>query len=219
MLIGKPQIIIRVNNLKTTRENLLETLKHRYKILCKNTENSPIGLKILEKENQLSQLFKTPEFLHGEFDLQNEAAQLALLKIKPKKGERFLDFQCKLADKSLSLASMHEGLDFVLFEEKGRLLENCQNRFQKMRVSSCKFIDNFDQLKQFEKKFDWVLLDVPSSETGLLKERPESKLRFSPESFEALLRLQRRLLEESIRFLKPKTGKLVYFTNSLLKEV
>ena len=219
MLYGKPQTFIRANHNKINREELMMNLNKRHRILSKKTVYSPIGLKILEKEGILSNLYRTPAFFDGLFETQNEASQLSLLKIKPKKGDRILDYRCKLGDKSLTLSSITQGLEIVLFDEKESLLETCNTRFQRAGVSGYKIIDNYDKILDFERKFDWVLLEVPSSETGLFRERPENKLKFTRDGFEALIRLQRRLLEESVRFLKPGSGKLAYFTNSLLKDV
>ena len=105
-----------------------------------------------------------------------------------------------------------------MFEEKGNFIDACRKNFDMAQISY-KLIDDLEKLEKNERKFDWVLLDVPCSETGLMRERPEVKLKFSFDALEGLKGLQRKLIEESLKFLKPNTGKLVYFTNSILEEV
>lgn len=67
-------------------------------------------------------------------------------------------------------------------------------------------------------KCDTVLLDVPCTGTGTLRRNPENKYKFSLERYRELLEVQRELLEESLMFIKPKVGRIVYTTCSLLYE-
>lgn len=218
MLHGKTQLSLRINPQKVLRENLIESLNKKYRIISRKCLYSPLGLRVLEKESSHSNLFKIQEFINGEFVSQNEAYQLTLLKIKPQPNDRILDFRCKLGEKALTLASLFKGIEIVLFEEKGNFIDACRKNFELAQISY-KLIDDIEILEKNEKKFDWVLLDVPCSETGLMRERPEVKLKFSLEALEGLEGLQRKLIEESLKFLKPNVGKFVYFTNSILEEV
>ena len=67
------------------------------------------------------------------------------------------------------------------------------------------------------KLFDRVLLDVPCTNTGVLRRRPDARWRFSLERMADLVDIQRALLENTVRLLKPG-GVLVYSTCSLEPE-
>jgi len=68
-----------------------------------------------------------------------------------------------------------------------------------------------------EESFDYILADVPCSNTGVLARRPEARWRIHPEDFESLTTLQRDLLSSAVRKLAPG-GKLVYATCSIEPE-
>lgn len=59
--------------------------------------------------------------------------------------------------------------------------------------------------------FDRVLVDAPCSDLGALNSRPDARWRKSPESIERLAELQRRILTNAVRHLRPG-GTLVYST-------
>lgn len=190
----------------------MQTLQRNYKIICKKTDFSPFGLQILEKD--YVNLYKTKEYLMGLFEPQPEACQLSVLKPKPHENDKVLDYRCNLAEKSIAFGNINRGISIYLYDERENLFEVCQRSFQRNDLSF-KPIDN----NNGEGSFDWVLIELPSTEIGLLREKPELKLKFSQESFADVLGKQKKYLEESVRFLKPKSGKLVVFSNSIIKEV
>ncbi len=65
--------------------------------------------------------------------------------------------------------------------------------------------------------FDGVLIDVPCSNTGVLRHRVDAKWRLRERDIEKLTRLQTHLLGAAARFVRPG-GKLVYSTCSLEAE-
>jgi 16S rRNA (cytosine967-C5)-methyltransferase len=65
--------------------------------------------------------------------------------------------------------------------------------------------------------FDYTLVDVPCSNTGVLGRRPEVRWRLRPEELPHLVRLQRRLLELAEARLRDG-GVLVYSTCSIEPE-
>ncbi|MBN1420371.1 MAG: hypothetical protein JXP34_16455 [Planctomycetes bacterium] len=65
--------------------------------------------------------------------------------------------------------------------------------------------------------FEWILVDAPCSNTGVLARRPEARWRLSPGDLPALAGLQRKLIAAAIRHLSPG-GTLVYATCSIEPE-
>lgn len=72
---------------------------------------------------------------------------------------------------------------------------------------------------QFLHKADLVVLDVPCSNTGVLARRHEAKYRFSNESLESLVNLQRQIIADAIPLLQDGStgvrGRILYATCSM----
>jgi 16S rRNA (cytosine967-C5)-methyltransferase len=68
-----------------------------------------------------------------------------------------------------------------------------------------------------EDRFDKILLDVPCTNTGVLRRRPDARWRFSEERLTDLAGLQRRMLDAASAFVVPG-GRLAYSTCSLEPE-
>ena len=62
------------------------------------------------------------------------------------------------------------------------------------------------------------MLDVPCSGTGVLRRNPDIRWKFTTERVQELSIIQSLILEESLQFVKPKTGKIVYSTCSVLPQ-
>ena len=65
--------------------------------------------------------------------------------------------------------------------------------------------------------YDRILLDVPCSNTGVLRRRPDARWRFSDHRLQTLVHAQRTLLARGLELLVPG-GILVYSTCSLEPE-
>jgi 16S rRNA (cytosine967-C5)-methyltransferase len=68
--------------------------------------------------------------------------------------------------------------------------------------------------RRFPQGFDRILLDVPCSNTGVLRRRVDARWRLTPEFFPAISATQRALLQRMLALLKPG-GRLVYSTCSI----
>lgn len=71
--------------------------------------------------------------------------------------------------------------------------------------------------KKWDKHFDAILLDVPCSNTGVLRKRVDARWRMTEQSISEVTALQKLILENAISCLKPG-GRLVYSTCSIDKE-
>ncbi len=65
-----------------------------------------------------------------------------------------------------------------------------------------------------ESSVDAILLDVPCSNTGVIRRRPDVRRNFSEANLRRLLDVQRRILEASARLVRPN-GRIVYSTCSI----
>jgi 16S rRNA (cytosine967-C5)-methyltransferase len=78
-----PPQTLRVNTLKTTREALLVTLRQQG-LKVRPSERSPVGI-VTDGE---ADIFRTPAFFDGTFEMQDEGSQLVALHAAARPGER-----------------------------------------------------------------------------------------------------------------------------------
>jgi 16S rRNA (cytosine967-C5)-methyltransferase len=62
------------------------------------------------------------------------------------------------------------------------------------------------------------MLDVPCTGSGVMRRNPDLRWKFNLDWMREVTRVQELILAESVSFLKPKTGKIVYSTCSVLPE-
>jgi 16S rRNA (cytosine967-C5)-methyltransferase len=74
-----------------------------------------------------------------------------------------------------------------------------------------------DEIKRKHGLFDRILLDVPCSNTGVLRRRADARWRWSERRLMRLLRQQRKILTNTVELLA-KDGILVYSTCSIEPE-
>ena len=70
--------------------------------------------------------------------------------------------------------------------------------------------------ESLKESFDFVLADVPCSGLGVTSSKPELKLTADPAEFEKLIRIQKKILTNAFRYVKPG-GRLEYSTCTLNK--
>jgi 16S rRNA (cytosine967-C5)-methyltransferase len=171
-------------------------------------EKLPRGRRVTEMEG----------YAEGAFMVQDPATMLAvdLLDVKP--GHRVLDACAAPGGKTVAIADRLEGKGSVLaldrHDDRIALLEENVGRarcdfvrVQKGDASGCEWSERFDR----------ILLDVPCSNTGVIRRRPDIRWRFSERRLARLARTQAELLDHVARALAPG-GRLVYSTCSLEPE-
>ncbi len=70
--------------------------------------------------------------------------------------------------------------------------------------------------ENYIKKFDKILIDVPCLGIGVIKRKPDIKWQRKKEDIEEITKIQLKILQNSLKYLKPE-GELVYSTCSILK--
>lgn len=196
---------LRVNTLKTSRDNLLNALQAEgYD--AQPTPFSPLGVRLPEGEAKLG---RGGLFLSGAFEFQDEAAQIAALLCGVKPGMRVLDLAAGAGGKSLALvASMHNKGKIVATDVRAAALHELERRAERAGAT---IIDTHPP----DGVFDVVLLDAPCTGTGTWRRQPELRWRLTPERIEELKATQDALLKQAAKYVKPG-GRLVYATCSIL---
>ena len=210
----RPNISIRVNKLKTTKERLIEKLK------AKNidvTEKSELDdFIILNKAKDIENM---EEFKQGLFTVQDEAAGLTALILNPKENEEVLDACSSPGGKTTYMAEIMknkgkiEALD--IHEHRTKLVEDAANRLG-INIIKVHLQDATKFNKEYEEKFDKILLDVPCLGIGVLKRKPDIKWQRKVEDIKKITKIQTEILNTCSSYLK-KGGELVYSTCSIFK--
>lgn len=207
------EVVLRVNTLKTTRERLKNQLAEEG-IRTYQVKGYPDALILEERQN----IFKTPAFKAGFFEVQDASSQLVAAGVAAEPGMRVIDACAGAGGKTLHLAA--------LMENKGKIismdLEEWKLQQTKLRarrngidIIERRVIDGSKTIKRLKESADRLLLDVPCSGLGVLRRNPDTKWKISPESIEKVQKIQQEILQSYPSMLK-KGGQLVYATCSIL---
>ncbi len=210
----KPNLIVRVNTLKTTTEDFLKTLEEQNIEYKKTTQQNFIILKNIKNLENL-ELFK-----QGYFTVQDLSAGLAGSTLNPKPGEKVLDCCSAPGGKTTYLAEIMENKGYIeawdVHEHRVNLVEQTSKRLG-INIINTKVKDATIFDKKYVEKFDKILLDVPCLGIGVIKRKPDIKWQRKPDDIEEITKLQLKILTTCSNYLK-KGGELVYSTCSILKE-
>lgn len=216
MLVQAP-LDLRVNSLKTTREQALKELKGKG-IKVEATPYSPLGLRCRNRPS-LGSLALLQE---GGVEIQDEGSQLIAMLVDAKPGERVVDFCAGAGGKTLTLAaSMKNKGRIVACDVMERRLKQSQKRFRKAdahNIDTKPLTSERDPwVKRQKGKFDRVLVDAPCSGVGTWRRSPNSRWDGLGPDVETLTQMQKSILESAARLVK-KGGRLVYATCSMLPQ-
>lgn len=212
--ILRPKVSIRVNRLKTSKEELKAILE---KEGFKSEEGILEDFLILDKVNNIENL---EPFKNGLFTVQDEVAGLSALVLEPKEQEILLDACSSPGGKTTYLAEMMENkgeiFAFDVYEHRTKLVEENSKRLG-INIIKTKVNDASCYNEDYKNKFDKILLDVPCLGIGVLKRKPDIKWQKKKEDIEKISKLQFEILDICSKYLKPG-GEIVYSTCSVLKK-
>jgi 16S rRNA (cytosine967-C5)-methyltransferase len=173
---------------------------------------SPHGIQI-EGRHHIPGL---PGFREGHFAVQDEASQMASLLLNPQPGERILDCCAAPGGKATHLAQLMgnqgELLAMDISSSKLPLIQESAARLG-ISIIRTRAADLLQSGAFPADAFDRILLDAPCSGLGVIRRNPEAKWRVTSEDIARLAAVQKNLLKNAIRMLKPG-GKLLYSTCS-----
>ncbi len=146
---------------------------------------------------------------------QNPTPYLLVEFLKDKAPEKILDLCAAPGGKLLLAGEEFPRAKLFANDLSEQRLETIKENFSKYQLDaefSC-----VDALEYDKKGFDLVILDVPCSNTGVIRKKPEAKFRFTREALSELTTLQKRLIEKALSLLNPG-GAIWYMTCSILPE-
>lgn len=210
----RPSMSIRVNNLKTSKNDLKEKLKE----MEIESEDGIIEdfLYIKNAKNIVNnELYK-----NGLFSLQDEAAGYAAYVLNPKQGETVLDACSAPGGKATYLAEiMNDSGKIVAWDLYPHRVNEIKENAKRLNLSSIdEMVNDSTKLnKEFIEKFDKILLDVPCLGLGVIRRKPDIKWQREEKDIKEITDIQYKILETCSKYLKIG-GELVYSTCSILEE-
>ncbi len=199
-----PPMTIRVNTLRSTRQNLLSLLAE-HGIEAVPTAFSPDGitLKNVRGHTELA-------FAHGLFAVQDEASQLVSYLLDPKPGEKVLDACAAPGGKTTHIAQlMQDAGEITAVEKEGKRIEMLRDNIGVLGIRSVVIINQDVSQLSGEGPFDRILIDAPCSATGVIRRNPDIKYRRKAKDLEDYRTKQTDLINKTSRLLK-EGGRLVY---------
>ena len=209
----RPNISVRVNRLKTTKEKLIRRLENKNINVQNGILNDFLAF------NKIRNIENMEEFKEGLFTVQDEVAGLTALVLNPTPGDNILDACSSPGGKTTYLAEImnNEGKieAWDIHEHRTKLVENAAKRLD---IENIKTVvqDATIYNEKYENKFDKILLDVPCLGIGVLKRKPDIKWQKEEKDVEEITKTQYKILETCFKYLKPG-GELVYSTCSIFK--
>jgi 16S rRNA (cytosine967-C5)-methyltransferase len=206
-------VVLRVNTLKINKADLVKSLSEKG-IVTQPVQGCKDALILKQRQN----LFITPEFKSGYFEVQDASSQLVaeFLQIEP--GMRIIDACAGAGGKSLHLAAISQNKGRILsLDTEQWKLDEAKKRARRAGVSNLdtRLIEGSKTIKKLYDTADRLLLDVPCSGLGVIKRNPDAKWKLSLEFVNKVKSEQAAILEEYARIVKIG-GKLVYATCSIL---
>lgn len=215
----KPQVTIRINKLKTNKEELMAKLKEQ-NIEC---EDINVNEKLTEDFliiNKIKNIENLDLFKDGYFTIQDISAGLTAKILNPKPNEVVLDACSAPGGKTTYMAELMKNKGTIeawdIHQHRTKLVEQNAKRLGiniiKTQVKDASIYD-----ENLNEKFDKILLDVPCLGIGVIKRKPDIKWQRKIEDIEEITKIQKLILEKCSKYLK-HGGELVYSTCSILKE-
>lgn len=211
----QPPMVLRVNLVKTSRENYLQLLTEQ-DIAAETVSFCPSAI-ILDKPVPVDLL---PGFADGMVSVQDTAAQLAagLLDVQP--GHRVLDICAAPGGKTAHILESQPRLqELVAVDIDESRMQRVGENLQRLNLQAKRVVGDAANPEGWwdGKPFDRILLDAPCSALGVIRRHPDIKLLRRAEDIGQLQALQKSILQAVWPLLAPG-GSLLYATCSILKQ-
>ncbi len=209
---GDTHLTIRANTQRVTADQLLEQLKSLgYSVM--KSRFAPHGLYISGK----GELFQTPQFAAGLFEVQEESSQLFAEWCGVREGMLVVDACAGAGGKSLAFsAHMQDRGRIVCGDVHHEALEELRERATRNGCSNIEIGLDDVKWQSLQEQADVVLVDAPCSGLGTISRNPDIRIRLEETDVENLHREQSEILERYSSCVRPG-GSLIYATCTLLR--
>ncbi|AQX10910.1 RNA methyltransferase [Elizabethkingia meningoseptica] len=205
--------VLRVNTLKTTKEELIKELQED-EIESHAIRGYEDAVELEEKKN----VFLTDAFKKGMFEVQDASSQLIGKFLGVEEGMRVVDVCAGAGGKTLHLAALMKNKGQIIaldiFEWKLAELKRRAKRAGAHNIET-RLIDDNKVIKRLHNSADRLLIDAPCSGLGVLKRNPDSKWKIDQAFIDRIKTEQENILQDYSKIIK-KGGQMVYATCSIL---
>ncbi|MBA4138499.1 MAG: RNA methyltransferase [Opitutus sp.] len=163
-------------------------------------------------------LFLTPEFKSGRFEIQDLASQLVGHACAPQPGQTWWDACAGEGGKTMHLSDLMQNKGMIWASDRSlRRLDHLKKRASRAEVFNYRAAPWDGGVKPPTKtKFDGILVDAPCSGVGTWQRNPHARWTTSLDDVRELAIVQQRLLDHVAPSLKPG-GRLVYAVCTLTR--
>ncbi len=163
-------------------------------------------------------LFQTPEFHAGEFEIQDIASQAVGLLCDPQSGETWWDTCAGEGGKTLHLSDLMQNKGLIWASDRAEWrLAKLKRRAARAKVFNYRSAHWDGGAKLPTKtKFDGVLVDAPCSGIGTWQRNPQARWTTTPDDVRELSEIQKNLLAHVAPGVKPG-GKLIFSVCTLTR--
>lgn len=206
------QFVIRVNTLKISVDELKDKLE-KNGILVDN------GLYIQE-----ALIVKSPvdvnrleEYKNGYFVIQDESSMIAVKSLDVKQDDTILDICAAPGGKTTYTAQLMNNCGKIIardiYEKK---VDDMKQRAEALGIKNIEFeVFDAEQLDEASiDRYDKVIADIPCSGLGVIRRKPDIKLKKTEIDTEAIINIQRNILINAAKYVKIG-GVLLYSTCTL----
>lgn len=209
-----PDVTIVVNLLRTTTEELTKELEQQGIVVKQGMYQNILHL------SKTADIAKLKAFQQGQFHVQDESSVTAVEVLAPQPQEKILDMCAAPGGKSFLIAEKMQNKGVVcscdVHTHKLELLQEGAERLG-LSIIQTKQQDGTMFQQEQQEAFDRVLVDAPCSGLGLIRKKPDIRLKKDGNVIDALLPIQKKLLMQAAKYVK-QNGILVYSTCTLCKK-
>ncbi|MCG8683428.1 MAG: 16S rRNA (cytosine(967)-C(5))-methyltransferase RsmB [Desulfobacterales bacterium] len=198
-----PPLTLRVNSLRTNRGELIQLFESNG-LSCNKSEFSLVGLDVLTSGKAVPDF---PGFDDGYFQVQDEAAQLAVQLLSPKPGERILDACAGLGTKTCHIGLSMDNKGEVIANDIGsEKIDRIEPESKRLGITIIK-TTSFDMIRagrdNFGGYFDRVLVDAPCTGLGVIRRNPDTRWKRSKKDILRMAALQKKILNGAANLVTP----------------
>ena len=210
----EPPLCLRVNNLRTTRENILDALK-KFDVQAEASTFAPEGI-ICRGHGALD---KFRPLRDGLCQVQDESSMTAAHLLNPTAGDFVIDCCAAPGGKTTHIAELMQNHGRIvaadIYDTKLAHVKQNADRLG-ITIIEPTLIDARELGDKFPAQADKVLVDAPCSGLGVLRRKADMRWKKNPAELEPLPALQEEILSSAARTLK-RGGTLLYSTCTILR--
>ncbi len=211
----KAKINIRVNTLKTNKDDL----KNMLRASGLDIEDGKYSEDCLLVKDSF-RITDMDEYLKGLFTIQDESSMLVSKIMGPKENTKVLDLCSAPGGKSTHMAEKMNNKGYILSRDfhkhKLKLISDNADRLG-IKIIETQYHNALNKDNELINQFDYCLLDAPCSGYGIIRRKPEIKLNRSEEDIKSLSQIQYKMIDIAKDYVRVG-GFLIYSTCTIIKE-